>query len=174
MAEQAPPPAPAPVILEENLTGLPFLRNLVTGLFFEWSKDQGDPSVVSFMDSLRQIFLEPLISFDKAYDVFCKHCTEGAGSNKVGDHWRAFQMVVWTELNTEVDSTMIAFCDMTSQIMAGSPGGENLIPAKLRKSENWVSNSNAKTSKTPFDYALLLAIRVYGASIRPESQPAQQ
>lgn len=174
MAEQAPPPAPAPVILEENLTGLPFLRNLVTGLFFEWSRDQKDVSVVSFMNSLRQVFLEPLTGFDKAYSVFCKHCTDGAEANKVGDHWRAFQMVVWTELNTEVDTTMTAFCEMALNIMANAPGGENLVPTKLRKSDNWVSNSNAKSNKVPFDYALLLAIRVYGAAIRPESYPDPQ
>lgn len=171
MADKAgtpPVPEPAPVILEENLTGLPFLRNLILGLFFEWSADQGDEDVVSFMSSVKQVFLEPLVSFDKAYDLFCKHCTDHEKANKVGDHWRVFQMVVWSELDEELVTTMQKFQRMAFRVMAEAPGGEQLVPRKLREG---ASQHEPKEIKVPFDYLVLLAIRIYIGAVRPVSAP---
>lgn len=178
MADKTPPAAPAsepaPIIVEEQLSGLPFLRNLVTGMYYEWASDQADEGVVSFINSLKQLFLEPLVSFDKAYDLFVKHCTDSAKANIVGDHWRTFQMVIWTELDKELVSTMTEFSNMVMRVMAESPGGAELFPRKLKVAENSIPGYAPKELKAPFDYLVLLAIRIYGSAIRIPSQPAKQ
>lgn len=168
---QAPAPEPAPIIVEERLTGLPFLRNLVTGMFFEWDADKGDEGVVSFIESIRQVFFEPLVNFDKAYDLFNKHCTDEKKANIVGDHWRTFQMIIWTELDRELVSTMSEFAKMAQRVMGDAPGGKELYPRKLNGTGGVSLGYEANGLQVPFDYLVLMAIRVYCAGIRIPSSP---
>lgn len=176
MTNKTPPvpiPEPAPVIIEENLSGLPFLRNLVTGLFFDWDADKGDSDTVNFILSLKQVFLEPLVNFDKAYDLFIKHCTDSKQAHIVGDLWRVFQMIIWTELDKEMVSTMTAFTQMAQRVMGEAPGGNELYPRKLKLDNSPSVGFQPHEVKTPFDYLVLLAVRIYCAGIRGPSQPKQ-
>lgn len=174
MANEPVAPEQQPMVIgEETLDGLPFFRNLILGLYSEWLNDQGDEGVVDFVSSVNQVFLEPLVNFDKAYVLFCDYCQTNERSNVVGDHWRVFLMTVYTELDSRREQIMAEFLDMVKRIMHDSPGGQNLYLRKLIQTDqhNVTPQYGPKSITIGMDYLVLLAVRIYVGSVRIKSSP---
>lgn len=163
-------PKPDDVIIgQEVLTGLPLFRHLVCTMYAEWARDQ-DPSIVKFIDSLDQMFLEPLVNFDAAYELFNSYCSNKEHANIVGDHWRVFQMMVYTELDEGREKIFADFASMVRRIMGDSPGGKDLFLRKL-VAGNVTPTDGPKSVTVGMDYIILLALRVYIGGIRGINAP---
>lgn len=170
-AEPQTPQAPV-IIGEETLTGLPMFRNLIEQMFAEWNNDH-EKSVVAFLDCVREIFREPLVNFDKAYDLFNSYCQNKEQANLTGDHWRVFQMMVYTELAEDREKILGEFVSMVRRIMNDSPGGKELYLRKL-VSGNVQPTDGPKSIAVGMDYVILLAIRVYIGGVRIVGAPKEE
>lgn len=164
-------PQPADVIIgEETLSGLPLLRHLIMTMYLEWANDQ-DPTVVQFVGALNELFRDPLINFDTAYALFNSACATKEGANVVGDHWRVFQMMVYTELDADREKVFTDFISMVCRIMGDSPGGDALHLRKLIDA-NVAPAHGPKAVMANMSYVILLAVRVYIGGVRGINAPA--
>lgn len=162
--DQGQAPQHNQIIGEEVLTGLPMFRHLICTMYMEWAEDE-DPTVKSFILAVAEIFREPIVNFDKAYKLFNDQCGQGPLANFVSDHWRVFQMMVYTEMDESREKIFNDFTSMVRRIMGDSPGGAELFLRNLQNGN--VAAPNGPASITiKMDYLILLAIRVYLGGIR--------
>jgi len=140
-------------------------------MYHEWAVDQ-DTSVVDFVASINEIFREPIVNFDKAYELFNQSCSTRDKANVVGDHWRVFQMMVYTEMDETREKIFGDFISMVKRIMGDSPGGQQLYLRKL-ESGNVAPTHGPRTVGCGMDYVILLAVRVYIGGIRGVPVPDQ-
>lgn len=174
-APPVPPEEPQVVITEDNLTGLPFFRNLIEQMVYEWKEDQGDEAVVSLISAIQQVFRDPLISFDKAYATFSLFCTSGDTASPIGEMWRVLQMMICTELGNELEKILTDFVSLVRRIMHDSPSGPSLKLTGLYENDVAPPASDIpRALKLNISYVLLLAIRFYIRGKRLVTDPPKE
>jgi len=168
--------SPSVVITEENLTGLPFLRNLAIGMFNDW--DYSDiEETRDLMDEIKTIFLIPLVEFDKAYEEFNKKLGVGKKVNMLNDRWRVFLLSFVTELGDESNDTLRKFLDLAKRIFKDTPGGDQMFARRLFEGYGSQAPALGDVPSMHLDYVILLVLRFYVASItkappKPVQPPA--
>lgn len=156
--------SPSVVITEENLTGLPFLRNLAIGMFNDWDFSDIDETR-DLIEEVKTIFLIPLVEFDKAYEEFNKKLSVGKKVNMLNDRWRVFLLTFVTELGEESNATLSKFLDLAKRIFRDAPGGDELFARKLFDGNGSTAPTLGSVPSMRLDYVILLVLRFYVASV---------
>lgn len=161
------------VITEENLTGLPFLRNLSMGLFRDWEYG-GVVENTALIDEIKPMFLFPVQQFDEAYDNFIKVLSVGSAINVLNDRWRVFMMAFITELGDEANETLTKFLNLAKRILHDAPGGDEIFARKLHYGFDSNLPSLGAVPSMKIDYVILLALRFYVASATTPAPQSQE
>lgn len=156
--------SPSVVITEENLTGLPFLRNLAIGMFNDWDFSDIEETQ-ALMDEIKTIFLIPLVEFDKAYDNFNNNLGVGKKVNMLNDRWRVFLLAFVTELGDESNVTLSKFLDLAKRVFRDAPGGSELFARKLFDGHPSTAPTLGTLPPMRLDYVVLLVLRFYVSSV---------
>lgn len=156
--------SPQVVITEENLTGLPFLRNLCIGLFNDWDRSDMEETQL-LMDEIKRIFMCTLTEFDTGFDAFEKELGHSQKANVISDRWRVFLMTFITELGDEADATLTLFISLAKRLFRDATGGDQLFPRKLMEGFSSTMVMPGLVPSMRVDYVVLLALRFYVASV---------